>query len=289
MKTGIVILNYNDAVSTSTLVDSIIGYASIGHIAVVDNCSTDESWKILKNKYDAQEKVSVISSGKNGGYSYGNNYGARYLIKEYGTDIIFIANPDVLFDEALIEAISQKYEKKEGYAVLTGVMMRPDGSVDPAPYRQLFSYTHDLGDCFLTIRRLVYEKKRYEVDYSVPVMDVEVVQGSFFAITAEAFEKINGLDENIFLYYEELILAKKLKAAGYKTGLLTDKTYLHNHSVSIRRSMKNIKIWKAVLKSKYYYQKNYNNANALQMILLRICGGFSLFEKLIIEVLRKML
>lgn len=289
MKTGIVILNYNDAVSTSTLVDSIIGYASIGHIAVVDNCSTDESWKILKNKYDAQEKVSVISSGKNGGYSYGNNYGARYLIKEYGTDIIFIANPDVLFDEALIEAITQKYEKKEGYAVLTGVMMRPDGSVDPAPYRQLFSYTHDLGDCFLTIRRLVYEKKRYEVDYSVPVMDVEVVQGSFFAITAEAFEKINGLDENIFLYYEELILAKKLKAAGYKTGLLTDKTYLHNHSVSIRRSMKNIKIWKAVLKSKYYYQKNYNNANALQMILLRICGGFSLFEKLIIEVLRKML
>ncbi len=289
MKTGIVILNYNDAVSTSTLVDSIIGYASIGHIAVVDNCSTDESWKILKNKYDAQEKVSVISSGKNGGYSYGNNYGARYLIKEYGTDIIFIANPDVLFDEALIEAITQKYEKKEGYAVLTGVMMRPDGSVDPAPYRQLFSYTHDLGDCFLTIRRLVYEKKRYEVDYSVPVMDVEVVQGSFFAITAEAFEKINGLDENIFLYYEELILAKKLKAAGYKTGLLTDKTYLHNHSVSIRRSMKNIKIWKAVLRSKYYYQKNYNNANALQMILLRICGGFSLFEKLIIEVLRKML
>lgn len=289
MKTGIVILNYNDAVSTSTLVDSIIGYASIGHIAVVDNCSTDESWKILKNKYDAQEKVSVISSGKNGGYSYGNNYGARYLIKEYGTDIIFIANPDVLFDEALIEAITQKYEKKEGYAVLTGVMMRPDGSVDPAPYRQLFSYTHDLGDCFLTIRRLVYEKKRYKVDYSVPVMDVEVVQGSFFAITAEAFEKMNGLDENIFLYYEELILAKKLKAAGYKTGLLTDKTYLHNHSVSIRRSMKNIKIWKAVLKSKYYYQKNYNNANALQMILLRICGGFSLFEKLIIEVLRKML
>lgn len=289
MKKGIVILNYNDAVSTATLVDSIIGYASIAHIAVVDNCSTDESWEILKNKYDAQEKVSVISSGKNGGYSYGNNYGARYLIREYGVDIIFIANPDVLFDESLIEAITQEYEKKEGYAVLTGVMMRPDGSVDPAPYRQLFSYAHDLGDCFLTVRRLVYEKKRYEVDYSVPVMEVEVVQGSFFAITAEAFEKINGLDENIFLYYEELILAKKLKAAGYKTGLLTDKTYLHNHSVSIRRSMKNIKIWKAVLKSKYYYQKNYNNANELQMILLRICGGFSLFEKLIIEVLRKML
>lgn len=42
-------------------------------------------------------------------------------------------------------------------------------------------------------------------------MDVEVVQGSFFAITSKAFEQIDGLDENIFLYYEELILAKNYK------------------------------------------------------------------------------
>lgn len=123
----------------------------------------------------------------------------------------------------------------------------------------------------------------------MPLMDVEVVQGSFFAITAKAFEQIDGLDENIFLYYEELILAKKLQMAGYKTGLLTGVTYLHNHSVSIRRSMKNIRIWKAVLKSKYYYQKRYNNANGFMMLILHLCGNFSLFEKFVIEVLRKML
>lgn len=289
MNTGIVVLNYNDAVSTSTLVDSISGYASISHIAVIDNCSTDASMEILTKKYEGSEKVSVLSSGKNGGYSFGNNYGARFLIKEFGADVIFIANPDVLFEESLITSIVGTFEKDKEYGVLTGVMVRPDGKVDAAPYRNMFSYAHDLGDCFITVRRLVYEKRRYEVDYTVPVMDVEVVQGSFFAITREAFEKTGGLDENIFLYYEELILAKKLKMAGYKSGLITNRTYLHNHSVSICRSMKNIKIWKAVLHSKYYYQKNYNNANALQMLLLRACGAFSLFEKLIIEVLRKML
>ena len=123
----------------------------------------------------------------------------------------------------------------------------------------------------------------------MPVMDVEVVQGSFFAITSDVFEQINGLDENIFLYYEELILAKKLKKAGYKSGLLTNEKYIHNHSVSIRRSMKNIRIWKAVLRSKYYYQKKYNNANAVEMLLLHMCGAFSVFEKFVIEVLRKML
>ncbi len=289
MNTGIVILNYNDAASTQTLVDSIVDYKSLGHIVVVDNCSTDDSMQRLSRRYSGNNKVSVISSGKNGGYSYGNNFGARYLIREFNAQIIFIANPDVLFEESLIKSIVSQFEVSKEYGVLTGVMMRPDGKVDPAPYRTLYSYAHDLGDCFLTVRRLVYEERRYEVDYTVPVMDVEVVQGSFFAITSEVFEQIGGLDENIFLYYEELILAKKLKKAGYKSGLLTGETYLHNHSVSIRHSMKNIRIWKAVLKSKYYYQKEYNNANGIQMLLLHIFGAFSVFEKFAIEVFRKML
>lgn len=97
------------------------------------------------------------------------------------------------------------------------------------------------------------------------------------------------LIENIILYYEELILAKNYKWQDIKPVLLTGVTYLHNHSVSIRRSMKNIRIWKAVLKSKYYYQKRYNNANGFMMLILHLCGNFSLFEKFVIEVLRKML
>ena len=86
MNTGIVILNYNDAGSTQKLVDSIIGYSLIWHIAVVDNCSTDGSLKLLGEKYSDNKKVSVISSGKNGGYSYGNNFGARYLIDQYAAE-----------------------------------------------------------------------------------------------------------------------------------------------------------------------------------------------------------
>ncbi len=289
MRTGIVILNYNDAVSSMVLADSILDYSSIEHIVIVDNCSTDASFDILEQHYENSGKVSVISSGRNGGYSYGNNYGARYLIEHFNTEIIIISNPDVQFEEELVISISDTFAEHPEYGVLTGVMMRPDGKVDAAPYRQLFSYAHDLGDCFLTVRRLVYEKRRYEVDYSVPVQEVEVIQGSFFAITAKVFEEIGGLDENIFLYYEELILAKRLQRCGYRTGLITDRTYLHNHSVSIRKSMKNVRIWRAVLKSKYYYQKNYNNANIFQMALLHVCGLFSLVEKLIIEVLRKML
>lgn len=286
MKAGIVILNYNDAASVVKLADSITGYASLGHIVIVDNCSTDDSFVVLRQRYEGEPRVSVLSSQKNGGYSYGNNYGARYLMEHYPTEAIFIANPDVLFQEELVISILETFEKQPEYGVLTGVMTAPDGSVAPMPYRDFFSYAHDLGDCFLTVRRLVYEKRRGAIDYSVPVMTVPVIQGSFFAITAQAFRKIGGLDEGVFLYYEEMILGKRLQKAGYRTGVLTGQSYIHDHSVSIRRSMKNLRIWKTVLKSKYYYQKNYNNANVFQMGLLHICGFFSLIEKFFIEVLR---
>ena len=55
----------------------------------------------------AGDKVDVIQSDKNGGYSYGNNYGAFYLIDKYMVDILVIANPDVEFSEAFLIRIVQ--------------------------------------------------------------------------------------------------------------------------------------------------------------------------------------
>lgn len=287
MTTGIVILNYNDNVSTKALVDSIKDYESLNRILVVDNCSTDDSFDILRKRYSGEEKVEVICSDRNGGYSYGNNFGANYLIDTYKVDIIMIANPDVWFEEKVVFKILDTFENNPEYAVLAPVMTRPDNSVDKAPYRELYSYSHDLFDSFLTVRRLIYEKKKYEVDYTKPLQQVEVIQGSFFAIRSEIFRKIGGLDDKVFLYYEEMILGKKLKNIGMLTGLLTDCTYLHNHSTSIVKSLKRIKIWRAVLKSKYYYQKEYNNANFIMMFVLKLFGAFSVAEKIVIEVFRK--
>ncbi len=288
MRTGIVILNYNDSESVIKLTDNIVDYSALGHIVIVDNMSTDNSLAVLTEKYALYDKVSVVSSGKNGGYSYGNNFGAEILIRDFSAEVVFIANPDVLFEESLITSICSSFEENKEYGVLSGVMTNPDGTTDAAPYRDFFTYMHDLGDCFISIRRLVYEKQKFEVDYSVPLMRVPVIQGSFFAIRSDVFKQIDGLDENVFLYCEELILGKRLQQAGYLTGLVTSEKYIHNHAVSIRKSMKNIAVWKTVLKSKYYYQKNYNGANFWQLILLRLCGGFSLFEKILVELIRQL-
>lgn len=99
-KIGLVILNYNDYKTTIELCNKIKNYDSIYKIVIVDNLSTDDSFINLKTL--ESYKIDVIKTDKNGGYSYGNNYGAFYLIDRYKIDILFIANPDVEFDNDFI-------------------------------------------------------------------------------------------------------------------------------------------------------------------------------------------
>ena len=90
LKCGLVILNYNDSDTTIKLIEAIKNYDQLDHIAVVDNCSTDDSYKkLLKFQSD---KIKILLSPKSGVYSFGNNFGARYLIENFNPDIIGISN-----------------------------------------------------------------------------------------------------------------------------------------------------------------------------------------------------
>ena len=81
MKTGFVVVNYNDYETTEKIIKNIYNYKIIDKIVIVDNCSTDDSLTKLEELSD--KKISIIKSDKNGGYASGLNIGAKYLIKKY--------------------------------------------------------------------------------------------------------------------------------------------------------------------------------------------------------------
>ena len=111
---AIIILNYNDCETVEKYLDSIINYRIIDRIVVVDNCSTDDSWERLKKLVN--EKVSVIQTNGNYGYSAGNNFGIRYAEEHIqGLKNVIISNPDIIVSEESIKEIisvmkSQHYD-----------------------------------------------------------------------------------------------------------------------------------------------------------------------------------
>lgn len=283
LKTGFVILNYNDYSTTIKLIKSIKNYKSIDLIVIVDNCSTDDSYEKLYKYVDS--KTILIKSDKNGGYAYGNNLGIRYLVENNECDIIFISNPDVEFEEDLILEIKKQFKTNSKYSVLSGVMLDINGDKVKAPYWNIPSYMYDLLDYFFIGRRI--NKKRFIVDYKQDIMQVEVIPGSFLGIKADVIKDIGYYDENTFLYCEEIILAKKLQNKGYKSGLITGISYKHMHSVSIKKTFKKIDTIKIFYDSKLYYNKEYNKVGKFRENILKIAAKISLLEYKVLEKICK--
>ena len=83
----------------------------------------------------------------------------------------------------------------------------------------------------------------------------------FFAIKYEVLREIDYFDENVFLFYEEDILATKVKNLGYKIYSLNHVTFEHFESNSINKALSYYNKMKRLQASKMYYQKEYNEIN----------------------------
>ncbi len=125
MKLAAVILNYNDAKGTVDAVKRIAGFSCFSDIIVVDNASTDNSaCEITVEIEKAQNsKLHFIINDKNGGYGFGNNAGVRYAYDKLGARLAVIANPDAVFEEALIVNMQRLFEQDKKAAAVGAVML----------------------------------------------------------------------------------------------------------------------------------------------------------------------
>lgn len=277
---GVVILNYNTTDSILEFYKKFKEYKNVEHFVIVDNCSTDGKFEKLKKIEN--EKIDVINSGKNGGYAYGNNYGAKYLIEKYNVDLICILNPDTYFEDEDMLKIKEAFSSSE-YVMLGAKTTDMEGNFSKRQYWKIPKFKDELFDCFFVTRKIKKKNDVLNISSKEKIVEVPVIPGCFFVIKSDVLKEIGYLDDNTFLYYEENILASKLEKRGYKRGIITDvvvKSDRNNSSTNeISKNGQNLKF---TIESKKYYHNNYLNLNTLQKIILDIGMKFSIFENKII-------
>ena len=266
MKTGFLIINYNDFESTEKLINNIKDYKIIDEIIVVDNNSTDNSLKKLKKI--KLTNLKIVSSDKNNGYSSAINLGCKELIKDLGKCNIIISNADIIINkEDDLKQLLDDLNKKDIGVVAPTILEHNNlnrGWKMPKPIVEVLlnlPYIHR----FIRRKYVFYKDEYYKNKTSI----VDVVSGCFFLIKSSVLEEINYLDENVFLYYEENILSSKLKKIDKKVLVNNNINIVHNHSVTIDKNLNKIKKYKMQKKSQYYFEKNYNNANIVELLLLK--------------------
>ena len=231
-----VILNYNDAETTINLVNKIQAYTCLRHIIVVDNCSSDDSWDAL-NAIRGYDKVVTINTVKNGGYGYGNNYGVRYAFDILKEKNVLIVNPDVEFSEQCLRECIYALNRSPDRGVISPVQLDIHGNRVRQYAWNLDSGLRTILPSEFVMRHTLFPLPHADADFSKAEVPVDCVPGSFLLVDAEKFLQVGGYHEEMFLYYEEMMLGSRMKKAGWKTVLLPQQSYLHMHSISVSKSI----------------------------------------------------
>lgn len=263
---GCVVLNYNDADTALDLLKRIEPMEIIDQIVLVDNKSTDNSLERLKEQ--ESNKVHVVCAKKNGGYGSGNNVGIEYLRKNYSCDYIIIANPDVIFDESVIKKMINEFDED---TVIVAPLTLNSKKERQLPIAWKVPTVKDYFLFSSIVLNKIFKPFQYPTQFfNTDICEVDCVQGCLFMLNNSLIED-KLYDENIFLFFEESCIGKQFKDKGYKTKLLMNVDYIHNHSVSINKAFNSeARKRKITLDSFYTYFEDYYSLSGFTKGIMRI-------------------
>ncbi len=269
------IINYNDYDTTKELVDSIHKYKCIDKLLVIDNCSSNNSFEKLKNLKYTIKNIIILKTDNNNGYSSAINFGIKYILDKYKDAKVAISNPDIIVSsEDDLKILFERLDNKN-----VGVLA-PSTVEDNKLNRgwKLPTIYQDILENIILLNRFFKKRKLYkDSHYNKDINKVDVVAGSIFFVKASTINKIGFLDENVFLYYEENILSKKILKEGLDIVICNDIVFIHNHSVSINKSVSRLNKYKILKESQYYYEKVYNNSNGFLLFILNLTSKITYY------------
>lgn len=277
-KCSFVILNFNDFETTQKCINSIKNYSAVAHIALVDNCSTDDSFERLRTIFSSEPKIDILQTGQNKGYSSGNNFGIHHIVQRYpDSGFIVIANPDTAIKEPALQKLLALMEADSAIGILSPMMIRPNGDKWSDSCWKQPTYCFDLLSAVPIVARSVKNVLKYQKeDFISPVFPVDVVPGSFFVFRKNILENNVLFDEDFFLYCEERVICEQTKKKGFKVCIATDCEYEHYHDKSIGKTYKGYAAKLRLLNtSKKIYYRKYRTLGYVRQKLLFFCFDFS--------------
>lgn len=276
---ALVTLNYKDEEGSENVIEKAINIPLIDKIIVVDNFSNDGSYENLK-KYE-DDKIKIIQTGYNGGYSYGYNKGFQY-IKELDCEYAILCNSDVLINRELIQACISFLEKHQECGGVSTRQMDPDGNELPSAWSYP-SYWNEIRYCFILMRRFFTTNNVIAVKNNSDYEYVDALAGNFTCYRIKNLLEVGMYDENVFLYNEENIIGKRMAQAGFKLARLNNFFYIHNHRRKNGQVHKSFKELVKIAECSYYFQREYNNIGFIKKMIFKMSIYAGSIERIIAD------
>lgn len=205
-------------------------------VFVVDNQSVDDSVAMVREKFP---EVILIANRENAGFARANNQAIRQSSGKY----VLLLNPDTVVEEDTFDQCFRFMEAHPEAGALGVKMIDGAGKSLPESKRGFpspfvaFCKTFGLSALFPRSRTF----NRYHLGYldKDQVHEVDVLSGAFMWMRREALDKAGLLDEDFFMYGEDIDLSYRIVQAGYKNYYFPETTIIHYKGESTRKGSLN--------------------------------------------------
>lgn len=276
MKLSVVIVSYNVRPYLEQCLQSV--WKALegieGEVYVVDNHSQDDSVAVIRRGYPW---VTLIENQENMGFACANNIAIRQSQAEY----VLLLNPDTVIEENTLRGVLG-FMDEHPEAGGAGVMMRnADGTVAPESRRAIPT---PWVSC---LKMLGFTKRYYmsHLPWDQPSR-IEVISGAFCMLRKKALDRVGLLDEDFFMYGEDIDLSYRLLKGGWQNWYLPY-TIVHYKGKSTQKSdFRYVHIfYKAML---IFFRKHYSHLSVFYTLPVKAAIYFRASLALT-DILRKKL
>jgi len=264
---AIVIVNWNLRDDTLACIDSVLeAGAKPDQIILVDNASEDGSVPAARARFGIA--LDILETGANLGYAGGNNAGIQRALDRQAEWILLLNNDTVISPNVLSE-LARAVQKAPKYGILAPLIFYYD-----APEKIWFLghrllpgtlITHPVGPRKIPLLGLP------------PIMDVDFLAGCGVMIRREVFERVGLLDENMFMYAEEVDFFWRARLSGYRAACVTTAHMWHKVSLSANRDQPKTRHLR--VRNQIWFYRRY--ARGIQQLLMWL---FSLARAMVISI-----
>lgn len=241
-------------------------------VIIVDNASSDGTTDVVRKFISKLRGWQLIKNTANTGFAGGNNMGIRKARGRY----VLLLNPDTKLVENALKFMVSWMDKRKEVGIASCKLLNSDRSVQPTggffpTLPRVFLWSTLLDDLPLVqdifgsyhphIYHDFYEKER-ELDW---------VTGAFFLIRQEVVEQIGVLDEDFFLYVEELEYCLRAKEKGWKVGYVPNTQIVHHAGKS---GTKEGTVIRELSGLKLLYKKHFSPVHLVVLRTFLFLGSF---------------
>lgn len=260
MKLSVVIVNYNVAAFLEqALASAQKAMRNIdGEIFVVDNNSADNSVAMVRSKFP---DVHLIENHDNVGFARANNQAIRISKGEY----VLLLNPDTVVEEDTFEkciAFMDAHPQGGGLGVK---MVDGNGRFLPESKRGI-PYPSSAFYKLFGLSKLFPKSTKFGAYHATYIgedetAEVEVLSGAFMLLRKEALDKVGLLDEDYFMYGEDIDLSYRILKGGYKNYYFPETRIIHYKGESTKKGSLNY-VYVFYKAMQIFAQKHFSSNNA---------------------------